>query len=332
MSAIIRCMLLLGALLAPDASPASAQNAPCDASQFDALTNMWKREPDQNTGQVPAAELAAERRVMARVVEMFTSAFVPTGAAGYYGVNYDILPQARTNKSRYGNTYIFTLSNQKIECRGGKPVALDVSFGNVSVQVNMQFVGEAGIGDSSVGFSYLPRGYYQLKDGIVLPRADAEGIQEFNFVDGTTVWWLTRGGALPFRYVTRREFLNRQIEILQSRSTPSAGLLAYYRRLLGEATDDVAFVKQAPVPGLAASGYVFTTLEDRANRVYVTVNPDYYDRSQPKSAPQHMLIRLKRESEAFLRRTGNGARHLESFQKLREIVRANLSELRSMVK
>jgi hypothetical protein len=121
MSAIIRCMLLLGALLAPDASPASAQNAPCDASQFDALTNMWKREPDQNTGQVPAAELAAERRVMARVVEMFTSAFVPTGAAGYYGVNYDILPQARTNKSRYGNTYIFTLSNQKIECRGGKP-------------------------------------------------------------------------------------------------------------------------------------------------------------------------------------------------------------------
>ena len=34
------------------------------------------------------------------------SAFVPTGAAGYYGVNFDILPQAVTNKSRYGNTSI----------------------------------------------------------------------------------------------------------------------------------------------------------------------------------------------------------------------------------
>jgi hypothetical protein len=327
---IIRCVLLLVALVTSNASLASAQNSYCDASQFDTLTNMWKLEPDQNTSQIPAGELAAERKVMQRVVEMFKSAFVPTGAAGYYGVNYDTLPQM-LNKSRYGNTYIFTLSNHKIECVGGKPVALDVSLGNVSVQMNMQFVGEASNGDSSVGFSYLPRGYYQLKDRIALPQANAEGIQEFNFVDGTTVWWLTRAGALPFRFVTKREFLNRQIEIVRSRPTPSAGLLEYYQRLLSDATDDVAFVKQAQVPGLTESGYVFTTLEDRANRIYVTVNPEYYDRSLSKPAPQHILIRLKQDV-ASLKRMGNGARHLESIQKLREIVRANLPEFRSMVK
>lgn len=329
---IIRCVLLLVALVTSDASLASAQNTQCDESQFATLTNMWKLEPDQNTGQIPAGELAAERKVMRRVVEMFTSAFVPTGAAGYYGVNYDILPHAVTNRSRYGNTYIFTLSNHKIECRGGKPAALDVSYGNVSVQVNMQFVGEASNGEPAVGFSYLPRGYYQFKDRIALPQANAEGIQEFNFGDGTTVWWLTRADALPFRFVTKREFLTRQIEIVRARSTPSPGLLAYYQRLLSEATDDVAFVKQGQVPGLTESGFVFTTLEDRANRVHVSVNPEYYDRSLSKSAPQHILIRLKRADVAFLNGTGNGARHLESIQKLREIVRANLPELRSMVK
>jgi hypothetical protein len=90
-------------------------------------------------------------------------------------------------------------------------------------------------------------------------------------------------------------------------------------------------VKQGQVPGLTESGYVFTTLADRANRVYVTVNPDYYDRSQPKSAPQHILIRLKMDVP-FLKRTGNGARHLASIERLREIVRANLSELRALVK
>jgi hypothetical protein len=329
---IIRCALLLVALVAWSASLASAQSPPCDESQFHAITNMWKLEPDQNASQVPAGELPAERKVMRRVVEMFKSAFVPTGAAGLYGVNYDILPHAVTNKSRYGNTYIFTLSNHKIECHNGKPAALDVSLGNVSVQVNIQFVGEAYNGDPSAGFSYLPRGYYQLKEGIALPQANAEGIREFNFVDGTTVWWLTRAGALPFRFVTRREFLSKQIEIVRSKSTPSPGLLAYYQRLLGDATDDVAFVKEAQVPGLTESGYVFTTLEDRANRVYVTVDPDYYDRSLSKSAPQHILIRLKRGDVAFLNNQGNGARHLESIQKLREIVRANLPELRSMVK
>jgi hypothetical protein len=329
---ILRRVLLLAVLVTCQASPASAQNTPCDASRFDALTNMWKLEPDQNTREIPAGDLAAERRLMQRVVEMFKSTFVPNGAAGYYGVNYDILPHAVINKSRYGNTYSFFLSNHKIECRNDKPVALDVSFGNVSVQVNIHLVGEAEIGDSYAGFSYLPRGYYQLKDKIALPQANAEGIQEFNFVDGTTVWWLTRAGTLPFRFVTKREFLNRQIEIVGSRSTPSPGLLAYYRRMLSDATDDVAFVKEAEVPGLTERGYVFTTLEDRANRVYVTVNPDYYDRSLPKSAAQHILIRLKRADLAFLNRTGNGARHLESIQKLREIVRANLPEFRAMVK
>lgn len=331
---IIRRVLPLVALVTWNASLASAQvqRNYCDASRFNEMTNLWKVQPDENTSGIPAGELAAERKVMRRVLEMFQSAFVPTGAAGLVGVNYDNLSQVWTNPSRYGNKYTFTLSHHKIECVNDKPAVMDVSYGNVSVQVNTQFVEEAGTGDSYVGFSYLPRGYYQLKDGIALPKANAEGIQEWNFRDGTTVWWLTRaGGALPFRFVTKREFLKKQIEIVQSKSRP-AGLLAYYQRLLGDATDDVAFVKEAQVPGLAERGYVFTTLEDRANRIYVTVNPDYYDRSLPKSTPQHILIRLRHEDMAFLNRLGNGPRHVESFQKLREIVRANLPELRSMVK
>src|SRR5687767_1623756 len=148
---IIRCALLLAALVAWCASPASAQAPPCDESQFHTTTNMWKLEPDQNASQVPAGELPAERKIMRRVVEMFKSTFVPTGAAGLYGVNYDIVPHAVNNKSRYGNTYTFVLSNHQIECHHGKPAALDVSFGNVSVQVNVQFVGEAHAGEPSVG-------------------------------------------------------------------------------------------------------------------------------------------------------------------------------------
>ena len=62
------------------------------------------------------------------------------------------------------------------------------------------------------------------------------------------------------------------------------------------------------------------------------MNPDYYDRRQPKSAPQHILIRLQHGSATFLNSTGIGPRHLESFQKLREIVRTNLAELRATVK
>jgi hypothetical protein len=328
---ITRCLLLSLAPLAWIALPA-AQNTYCDSVQFNSLTNIWKPQPDQNTGQVTAVELAAERKIMVRVLDMFKSAFVPTGAIGLYSANYDILPQAVTNKSRYGNTYSFVLSQHKIECLNGKPVALDVSLGNVSVQVNTSFVDEATVGDSSVGFSFLPRGYYQRKDKTELPQANDQGIQEFNFTDGTTVWWLTRAGVLPFRVVTRREFLQKQIEILQSRSGTSAKRLAYYQGLLSESPDEVAIVKEIEVASINGHAQFFTTLADSASRVYVTVNPDYYDRTQAKSAPQHILIRLKYASATLLNSTGIGARHLESFQRLREIVRANLAELHATVK
>jgi hypothetical protein len=102
--------------------------------------------------------------------------------------------------------------------------------------------------------------------------------------------------------------------------------------LLSESPDEVAIVKEIEVRSLNGYAHVFTTLADRESRVYVTLNPDYYDRSQPKSAPQHILIRLRHGSATLLNSTGIGARHLESFQKLREIVRANLAELRATVK
>lgn len=329
---ITRSLLISLGLLASTPLSGAAQNTYCDSAQFNSLTNVWKPQPDQNTGEVTAVELAAERKIMGRVLQMFKSAFVPNGGIGYHSADYQILPQAVTNQSRYGNTYTFVLSNHKIECRNDKPVAIDVSLGNVSVHVNTSFVGEATSGDSAVGFSFMPRGYYQRKDKTALPEGNAEGIQEFNFADGTTVWWLTRPGILPFRYVTRREFLQKQIEILQSRAGTSARRLAYYQALLSESPNEVAIVKNIEVASLNEYAYVFTTLSDRESRVFVSVNPDYYDRRQPKSAPQHILIRLQHGSATLLNSTGIGTRHLESFQKLREIVRANLAELRATVK
>jgi hypothetical protein len=329
---ITRCLLLSLALLASTALPAAAQNTYCDSAQFNSLTNMWKAIPDQNTGEVTAVELAAERKILRRVLEMFKSAYVPNGAIGYHSADYQILSQVATNKASYGNPYDFVLSHHKIECRNGKPEAIDVSLGTVSVQVNRSFVGEATVGDSAVGFSFLPRGYYQLKEKTALPQGNAEGIQEFNFNDGTTVWWLTRANVLPFRVVTRREFLEKQIEILKSRAGTTAKRLDYYQALLSDSPNEVAIVKNVEVPSLNGYAYVFTTLADRQSRVWVTLNPDYYDRSQPKSAPQHILIRLQHGSMSLLNSTGIGAKHLESFQKLREIVRANLAELRATVK
>lgn len=326
---ITRCLILSLASLIWIASPAAAQRVYCDSAQFNSLTNIWKPQPDGNTREITPVELAAERKIMGRALEMFKSAFVPNGAIGLHSADYQLLPQT-LNQSRYGNTYEFVLSLHKIECVNNKPVALDVSLGNVAIHVNTSLVEEAGSGDASVGFAFLPRGYYQRKEKIALPQPNDQGIQEFSFGDGTTVWWITRANALPFRVVTRREFLQKQLEIMKSRG--DAPRLAYYQGLLKDAPDEVAITKEMEVPSVNGYAHAFTTLADPASRVYVTVNPDYYDRSQPKSAPQQILIRLQHGRASLLNSTGIGDRHLESFQKLREIVRANLAEFRATVK
>ena len=61
-------VLLSLALLAATALPAAGQNPYCDSAQFNSLTNMWKPMPDQNTADLSATELAAERKIMRRVL------------------------------------------------------------------------------------------------------------------------------------------------------------------------------------------------------------------------------------------------------------------------
>ena len=67
---ITRCLLLSLGLLASTALSAAAQNTYCDSAQFNSLTNMWKPQADQNTGEVTAVELAATRKIMGHVAEI----------------------------------------------------------------------------------------------------------------------------------------------------------------------------------------------------------------------------------------------------------------------
>ena len=112
------------------------------------------------------------------------------------------------------------------------------------------------------------------------------------------VWWLTRAGVLPFRVVTRREFLQKQIEILKSKAGTTAERLAYYQGLLNQSPDEVAIVKNIEVPSLNGYAYVFTTLAD-------TSLTDLAGRRPSSLEALHQAVVAKdlaREREGVLRR------------------------------
>lgn len=154
--------------------------------------------------------------------------------------------------------------------------------------------------------------------------------------DYQDIYWFTRGGQLPYSYVSREEFLRKQLSILQSalahersemqRNYAAMGQpfdesvvatiygplyqkpIARYQDLL---TQPTAWLQQPTLVHVNMSGedygYVFLDTMQPGEEVYVPVkpNPDYLDASKAAGEPQYIVIRLsndQKRGEYFLLR------------------------------
>jgi len=198
--------------------------------------------------------------------------------------------------------------------------------------------------DAKLGFfrlynHWLVNGLPQAKDGY------------FHVPDEyTDLYLFTRDGRLPFAYVTREEFLRKQIEILQvgmaderskqERAFASAGqqpdysridpILAYgyekpiarYRQLLNQ---PAAWLQQPtivrPNRGSDDASYEFFDAPPGGSDVLVPIKPDptYLNPSKPAGAPQYLFVHLK-----------NSHARGEYYQ-LRDLVERNVDTFKSLV-
>ncbi len=292
----------------------SAQD--CDNEQLKTLPGKWLPQPGDAVGgnykNPTAAEIAGAKKIVNQIKQLFQEQYQPVGMDTYH--HYHFLADESTDKNIYGNSSIYTIRNFLFHCVKGRKETSDEGLGSY-VHINpVNFVkfssipvyDEYGKVNSTFGFHELTPS--QMVNGKqLLDFSDG-----YHIIEGTSSYqvWITYEGKKPFRYVSRREFLEKQVAICEANlnalhqhysskgwkdnlamfpqykekmledeknhlSMYENPLRAYRQDLENDAgwLNEMAVVKQESVSGVYR--YVFTTVDDPyMSAVPIMPNPD----------------------------------------------------------
>ena len=341
---------------------ATAFTQDCDNEQLKTQPGKWLPQPGDEvhsgTPRPPAADVAGARSVFNRMGKMFQEQYKPVGADVYNYLTHNITPG-----STYGNGYIYTISNFRFLCINGKRTKNSEGVSS-SVHINPGGLSEARLSEMPIyneSGEVSPEatntcGFYSLSQreckGGKLPDF-SDGYHSFESGNDYFVW-ITYEGKLPYRYVSRKEFLEKQVAICEAnlkelnKHYSSKGWkeqlemfpqykekmledkkkhlsiyqnpLEIYLQDLKKDTawlNEMAVVKQESVSGVYR--FVFTTVDDRyMSAVPIMPNPDYYNRKLPKWAPQLIAINVGR-TDGFIG------------ENIRKVVNANIEFFKSLL-
>jgi hypothetical protein len=158
--------------------------------------------------------------------------------------------------------------------------------------------------------SNIPEGYYSLKKMPVLKDGyyyfEENASLGFGESGKSHNWLITIDGKLPFAFVTKKEFLEKQkqmllksmpkatesskesLKLIQDYKTALAKIETLLKMPAGDA-EQPAIVKKNPTDYLS---YLFTTGDDAFAKVLIKPNPGYFNSKLSRSSPQFFLVNL----------------------------------------
>lgn len=317
---------------------ASAQE--CNShEQLKTLPGKWLPQPGDevavNSPRPSAADAAGAKSVFNKIAKIFQQEYKPVGVDVYNYLTHSIY-----YTKPYSNSYIYTISNFRFLCINGKRtkndegVSSSVTINPVRTSGGIQFL-EMPVYDESGKLNTETDGtggFYSLSmkqcKGGKLPDFS----NGYHSVESGYDYhvWVTYDGKMPFRYVSRKEFLEKQVVIAEANLKDlnkhyssknwkenlemfpqykekmladkknhlamfEKPLEAYRQDLKKDSVwlNEMAVVKRESVSGVYR--YVFTTVNDPyMSAVPIMPNPGYYNRNLPKWAPQFMIINVGR--------------------------------------
>ncbi len=334
------------------AVPLAKMQASCDVNAV-GRTRAARKDPAFNPGLPGAAA------VLAKIKPVFAG-FAPNGfeteASGSLPVDVTALQPA------YMRPWVYAVGSLPYGCHSNGKFFKDTHYGfHAFINVNYSM----GEGPFSLPPDFDPNsengdgtsqdaklGFFRLRSDWLangLPRAT----NGYFHIPGeyTDSYWFTRGGQLPFAYVTRGEFLRKQIDILQvgladeqrrqESAYTAAGQqpnraridpildysyrkpIANYQKLL---TMPVSWLQQKAIlsPSASAADASYEILDESKidSRVLVPIkpDPDYLDKSKAPGEPQYIVIYMK-----------NSHRRGEYYQ-LRDLIEQNAEVFKALVK
>jgi|SRR5664280_943667 hypothetical protein len=292
---IISCLLFVSLRIsAQDCTEASILQKP----------GVWKEGMKGSVSGIAPADLDKERKVVAAIHILTKSKYTPMGVQADFNGSYDT-----PDREIPVNIYDYNIYFLHYFCEGNVIKTNHETSTSLSISANRI---DAKIYETPDENNLPAEGYYSMKkmpvekDGNYYFEQDA-GLG-LGISGKSRTWLITYDNKLPFVYVTKKEFLEKQKNMLilampkaieSSRENLKARTEQEYKYALAKIetlmkmpsgeSDLPAIVKQDPKDYLS---FLFTTNEDAFGKVLIKPNPGYFNSKLPRSTPQFFLVNI----------------------------------------
>jgi hypothetical protein len=296
MKYVILCWVLYASLNAygQDCSPAALAQKP----------GIWKEGMKGSISGIPAVDLEREKKVVAAVHLLVKSKYSPTGVEADYNGSYD-RPEAEIPV----NIYDYNIYFLHYICKGNEVKTEGETSTTLTVSAN-RF--DAKIYEKPDENNLPAEGFFSLKkmpagnDGNYYFEANAS--LGMGATGKSRTWLITYDNKLPFAYVTKKEFLEKQKNMLllampkaieSSNANYKSKVEQDYKKALAKIelllkmpsgeSEQPAIVKQDPNDYLS---FLFTNGDDAFGKVLIKPNAGYFNSKLQRSSPQFFVVNL----------------------------------------
>lgn len=274
----------------------SAQD--CTETSLMQKTGIWKEGMKGSVSGISPSDLDKEKKVVAALHNMIKSKYTPLGVEADFNGSYD-----RPETEILVNFYNYNVYFMPYVCENNIVKTAHETSTTFSIAAN-RFDGK--IYETPDENNTSGEGYYSLinmpveKDGCFYFEENAS--LGFGMNGKSRSWLITVDGKLPYAYVTKKEFLEKQKQMLLKTMPGSTvnsketlnfkNALAKIETLLKMPAGELgqpAIVKRDPNDYLS---YLFTTDDDSFGRVLIKPNPGYFNSKLSRSSPQFFLVNI----------------------------------------
>jgi hypothetical protein len=296
----MKYVLLLWALYAS----LNAYSQDCTQASASQKPGIWKEGMKGSISGIAPADLDRARKVVAEIHLLVKSKYSPTGVEADFNGSYD-----RPDTEVPVNIYDYNIYFLHYICEGNVLKTDHETSTSLTISVN-RF--DPKIYEKPDENNLPGEGFYSIKKMPV--EKDGNFFFEENAGLGLGVtgksrtWLITHDNKLPFAYVTKKEFLEKQKNMLilampkaiegsnQNFKTKTEQdfkkALAKIEALMkmpSSESDQPAIVKQDPNDYLS---FLFATNDDPFSKVLIKPNPGYFNSKLPRSSPQFIVVNI----------------------------------------
>jgi hypothetical protein len=276
----------------------------CTQASASQKPGIWKEGMKGSVSGIPPADLDRERKVVAEIHLLVKSKYSPTGVEADYNGSYD-----RTDAEVPVNIYDYNIYFLHYFCEGNVTKTDHETSTSLTVSAN-RF--DPKIYEKPDENNLPGEGFYSIKKMPVEKEGNYFFEENASLGMGATgksrTWLITHDNKIPFAYVTKKEFLEKQKNMLilampkaiegsnqnfktkteQDFKKALAKIESLMKMPSGE-SDQPAIVKQDPNDYLS---FLFTTNDDPFSKVLIKPNPGYFNSKLPRSSPQFIVVNV----------------------------------------